>query len=119
MVLAMGCGISEGWTDEKYHSLVLVDLVQRRAFQNDGMTEHFRTVVFKTDDELICQNQKGVFKIFIKENNTRHSTIVGDVRGATMFERSTLRTSYNESHEGSVDEENESEIDEIDLDLVC
>ena len=63
IVLAMSYGLTEGWSDEKYHSLVLVDLQQKRAFQNDGMTEYFRKVAFKSDDELICQNRRGVFMI--------------------------------------------------------
>ena len=37
IVLAMSYGQAEGWTDDKYHCLILVDLVQKRAFQNDGM----------------------------------------------------------------------------------
>ena len=50
----MSYGETDGWTDEKYHSLVLVDLVQKKAFQNEGMADYFRSVIFKTDDELVC-----------------------------------------------------------------
>ena len=67
MVLAMSYGKedAEERTFDKYHGLVLVDLVQKRAFQNDQVPEYFSTVLWRTDDELLCQNSSGVYRVYI------------------------------------------------------
>ena len=84
------------------------------------MSEYFRSVIFKTDDELVCQNRKGVFMITIRESKNMRPSSMGaasDGRLGTMFERSSMRTSYN-SAATSVYEEQDDDIEQVHLELI-
>ena len=50
------------------------------------MLDYFRSVIFRTDDELLCQSRRGVFSIFIEKEYGRRTE---QRMGTTMLVKST------------------------------
>lgn len=71
MVLALSYGrnLEHTWREEKFHGILLIDIGKRKVLQNEN-TDPFKTIMFRSDDELLCQNRYGVFKIEIVKDRS-------------------------------------------------
>ena len=70
MVLALGYCRDNAttWNDEKFQGIIVVDMRRKKCFQSrekEQFKQSFKTVLFLSDNELLCQDRHGVHKLTI------------------------------------------------------
>ena len=75
MALAVSYGLEEAWRDDKYQGIIIVDLVERKAYQSEEMEHNFRSLFFAQNKLLICQSMTSVFKIAVIEHSDQEKIL--------------------------------------------